>query len=244
MERLQKIIAASGLTSRRKAEELITEGRVKVNGVTVTVLGTQVDRGDVVTVDDKPLPHEELEYYLLNKPRKYVSTANDEHGRNKITDLIDTSVRIFPVGRLDYDSTGLIILTNDGEFANMLMHPRYHLPKTYHVTVKGLLDKSDVNRLQKGVTLDDGVKTLPAKANITNQDLPNGKTSLDITIYEGRNRQIRRMMEALGYEVTRLHRSQYGCVRDDQMPIGSYRRLRPHEIKTLREMAQKGSGEE
>jgi len=116
--------------------------------------------------------------------------------------------------------------------------------QTYHVTVKGLLDKSDVNRLQKGVTLDDGVKTLPAKANITNQDLPNGKTSLDITIYEGRNRQIRRMMEALGYEVTRLHRSQYGCVRDDQMPTGSYRRLRPHEIKILREMAEKGSGVE
>ncbi|MBQ1341401.1 MAG: rRNA pseudouridine synthase [Erysipelotrichaceae bacterium] len=243
MERLQKVIAASGLTSRRKAEELITAGRVKVNGVTVTVLGTQVGKGDVVTVDDKPLPHEELEYYLLNKPRKYVSTANDEHDRKKVTDLIDTTARIFPVGRLDYDSTGLIILTNDGEFANLLMHPRYHLPKMYHVTVKGLLEKGDVYKLANGVVLDDGIKTLPAKVSITNQDIPNGKTSLDITIIEGRNRQIRRMMEALGFEVTKLHRQQYGCVRDDQMPIGSYRRLKPHEIKTLREMALNGSEE-
>ena len=241
MERLQKVIAASGLTSRRKAEELITAGRVKVNGETVTVLGTQVEKGDVITVDGKALPHEELEYYLLNKPRKYVSTANDEHDRKKITDLIDTTARIYPVGRLDYDSSGLIILTNDGEFANLLMHPRYHLPKTYHVTVNGLLERGDVEKLRKGVTLDDGIKTLPAKVTITNQDLPNEKTSLDITIYEGRNRQIRRMLEAIGYEVTKLHRVQYGCVRDDQMPSGSYRRLKPHEIKTLREMALKGS---
>ena len=243
MERLQKVIAASGLTSRRKAEELITEGRVKVNGKTVTVLGTQVEKGDVITVDGKALPHEELEYYLLNNPRKYVSTANDEHDRKKITDLIDTTARIFPVGRLDYDSSGLIILTNDGEFANLLMHPRYHLPKTYHVTVNGLLERNDVEKLRKGVTLDDGIKTLPAKVTITNQDIPNGKTSLDMTIYEGRNRQIRRMLEALGYEVTKLHRTQYGCVRDDQMPSGSYRRLKPHEIKSLKEMAQKGSEE-
>ena len=243
MERLQKVIAASGLTSRRKAEELITEGRVKVNGKTVTVLGTQVEKGDVITVDGKALPHEELEYYLLNKPRKYVSTANDEHDRKKITDLIDTTARIFPVGRLDYDSSGLIILTNDGEFANLLMHPRYHLPKTYHVTVNGLLERNDVEKLRKGVTLDDGIKTLPAKVTITNQDIPNGKTSLDMTIYEGRNRQIRRMLEALGYEVTKLHRTQYGCVRDDQMPSGSYRRLKPHEIKSLKEMVQKGSEE-
>ena len=240
MERLQKVIAASGLTSRRKAEELITAGKVKVNGVVVDKLGTQVDKNDVITVEDKPLPHEELEYYLVNKPRKYICSVNDEHGRKQVTDLVETEARIYPVGRLDYDSSGLIILTNDGNFANMLMHPKYHLPKTYHVTVKGLVSTADVYHLREGVKLDDGIKTLPATVNITNQDIPNEKTSLDITIMEGRNRQIRRMMEALGYEVSKLHRVQYGCVRDDQMPIGTYRRLKPHEIKTLRQMAMEG----
>ena len=233
MERLQKVIAASGLTSRRKAEELITEGRVKVNGETVTVLGTQVEKGDVITVDGKALPHEELEYYLLNKPRKYVSTANDEHDRKKITDLIDTSARIFPVGRLDYDSSGLIILTNDGDFANMLMHPRYHLPKTYHVTVNGLLDRGDVDKLRKGITLDDGVKTLPAQVTITNQDLPNGRTSLDMTIYEGRNRQIRRMCEYLGYRVIRLKRIRILNISLGSLPCGQYRELTPKERRDL-----------
>ncbi len=240
MERLQKVIAASGLTSRRKAEELIVAGRVKVNGVVVDKLGTQVDRNDVIMVDDKTLPHEELEYYLVNKPRKYICSVNDEHNRAQVTDLVETEARIYPVGRLDYDSSGLIILTNDGNFANMLMHPKYHLPKTYHVTVKGLVSKRDVRQLAEGIVLDDGIKTLPATVRITNQDIPNERTSLDITIFEGRNRQIRRMMEALGYEVSKLHRTQYGCVRDDQMPIGSYRRLKPHEIKTLKQMALEG----
>ena len=240
MERLQKVIAASGLTSRRKAEELIVAGKVKVNGVVVDKLGSQVEKGDVITVDGKPLPHEELEYYLVNKPRKYICSVNDEHGRAQVTDLVETEARIYPVGRLDYDSSGLIILTNDGNFANMLMHPKYHLPKTYHVTVKGLVSKMDVKHLSEGVTLDDGIKTLPATVKITNQDIPNERTSLDITITEGRNRQIRRMMETLGYEVSKLHRTQYGCVRDDQMPVGSYRRLKPHEIKTLKQMALEG----
>ena len=241
MERLQKVIAASGLCSRRKAEELITEGRVKVNGVTVTQLGTQVERNDSVTVDGKPLPHEELEYYLLNKPRKYVCTVNDEHGRAQVTDLIETEARIYPVGRLDYDSSGLLILTNDGEFANMLMHPRFHLPKTYRVTVKGLVTKSDVRALQDGIILDDGVKTLPAKVQVNNINNDTQRTTLNITIFEGKNRQIRRMFEALGFEVSKLHRTEYGCVKDDQMPTGSYRRLKPHEIKSLRMLAEKGT---
>lgn len=240
MERIQKVIAASGLTSRRKAEELIKEGRVRVNGEVVTVLGTQVSKKDVITVDDKPLNSEEKEYYLVNKPRKYVCTVNDEHGRNQVTDLVETAARIYPVGRLDYDSSGLIILTNDGEFANMLMHPAFHLPKTYHVTVKGLVSQLDVNALRRGVVLDDGIKTLPAQVTITNQDLPNKKTALDVTIYEGKNRQIRRMFEARGYIVSRLNRVQYGCVRDDNLPVGSYRRLRPHEIKQLRQLATEG----
>lgn len=243
MERLQKVIAASGLTSRRKAEELIAAGRVQVNGVTVTQLGTQVSNKDVITVDGKPLSSPQLEYYLVNKPRKYVCTVNDEHGRKQVTDLVTTSARIYPVGRLDYDSSGLIVLTNDGEFANMLMHPRYHLPKMYRVTVRGVVGRGDVRALSEGVKLDDGIKTLPAQVKVLNTDYDSGKTTLDITIYEGRNRQIRRMMEACGYEVSKLHRYQYGPVRDDQLPTGSYRRLRPHEIKMLKTMASEGEAQ-
>ncbi|MBO4219138.1 MAG: rRNA pseudouridine synthase [Erysipelotrichaceae bacterium] len=243
MERLQKVIARSGLASRRKAEELITQGRVKVNGETVTTLGTQVSNSDIITVDGRSLQREELVYYLLNKPRKYVSTAADEHDRAKVTDLIDCSERIFPVGRLDYDSTGLLILTNDGEFANLLTHPKYHIPKTYHVTVRGVLDKNEILTLRRGVVLDDGVKTMRSEVQMVNYDREADKCTVDITIYEGRNRQVRRMMEALGHEVTRLHRTRFGTVVDDQLPSGSYRRLRPHEIKSLRQMAQEGKSD-
>lgn len=240
MERLQKVIANAGLASRRKAEELITEGRVKVNGQTVTVLGTQVSKSDVILVDDKPLKKEEPVYFLLNKPKKYVCTTNDEHNRNQVTDLIDTPYRIYPVGRLDYDSTGLIILTNDGEFTNLLTHPKFHVPKSYRVTVKGVLDKKDVYRLQNGIVLDDGVKTKPAIVYTVEIDNVKQKTVLDITLFEGRNRQIRRMIESLGFIVSKLHRYKFGCIQDDQMPMGSYRHLRPHEIVRLKEMAEKG----
>ena len=243
MERLQKVIARSGLASRRKAEELITQGRVKVNGETVTTLGTQVSNSDIITVDGKSLQREELVYYLLNKPRKYVSTAADEHDRAKVTDLIDCSERIFPVGRLDYDSTGLLILTNDGEFANLLTHPKYHIPKTYHVTVRGVLDKNEILTLRRGVVLDDGVKTMRSEVQMVNYDREADKCTIDITIYEGRNRQVRRMIEALGFEVSRLHRTRFGTVTDDQIPSGSYRRLRPHEIKSLRQMAEEGKAD-
>ncbi|MCR5067536.1 MAG: rRNA pseudouridine synthase [Erysipelotrichaceae bacterium] len=243
MERLQKVIARAGIASRRKAEELITQGRVKVNGEIVDKLGSQVSSSDVITVDDKPLNREELVYYLLNKPRKYVSTAADEHGRAKVIDLIDCKERIFPVGRLDYDSSGLLILTNDGEFANMLTHPKFHIPKTYHVTIKGILSKNDLLSLRRGIVLDDGVKTMRSEVQMVNYDREADKCTIDITIYEGRNRQVRRMIEALGFEVSRLHRTRFGTVVDDQIPSGSYRRLRPHEIKSLRQMAEEGKAD-
>ena len=243
MERLQKVIARAGIASRRKAEELILEGRVKVNGIVVDQLGTQVSNSDIVMVDDKPLKNEEKVYYLVNKPKKYVSTADDEHNRNKVTDLVDCPERIFPVGRLDYESTGLIILTNDGDFANLLTHPKYHVPKTYHVTIKGVLSKNDLLTLKRGVILDDGSKTMRSEVKMINYDREADKCTIDITIYEGKNRQVRRMIEALGFEVSKLHRTQFGTVRDDQMPIGSYRRLRPHEIKSLKLMASEGKSE-
>ena len=177
---------------------------------------------------------------MLNKPRKYVCTVSDEHNRDKIVDLIDCTQRIFPVGRLDYDSTGLIILTNDGNFDNLLTHPSFHLPKTYRVTINAVLTKSDINSIKEGIILDDGIKTLPSEIKVVNYDLEKRKCTFELTIYEGKNRQIRRMMEALGYEVKKLHRLSFGPVRDDDLPIGAYRRLRPHEIKSLKEMASKG----
>ena len=240
MERLQKVIAKAGIASRRAAEKLITEGRVSVNGSVVTQLGTQVNKDDVITVDDKPLEAEERVYFVLNKPRKVVSTANDEHDRAKVTDLIDCPLRIFPVGRLDYDSSGLIILTNDGSFANTLTHPKYHIPRKYHVTIKGILTKNDILSLKRGIVLDDGYRTHPAEVKMVNYDRNSERCTIDITIHEGKNRQIRRMIEALGYEVVKLHRTEFGPVRDDQLPSGAYRRLKPYEIKCLKQLAEKG----
>ncbi len=243
MERLQKVIAKAGIASRRKAEELILQGKVKVNGVVCTTLGTQVSNKDVVSVDGNIIEKEELVYFLLNKPRKYVCTVSDEHNRNKVTDLIDCQQRIFPIGRLDYDSTGMLILTNDGDFAQMLAHPKFQIPKTYRVTVKGILNNKDLMKLQGGIRLDDGIKTLPAKVSMTSYDLKTNRCVLEMTISEGRNRQIRRMIEAVGAIVSKLHRTQYGCLKDDNLAMSAYRRLRPHEIKTLKKMANEGISE-
>ena len=197
MERLQKVIAKAGIASRRKAEELILQGKVKVNGKVCTTLGTQVSNKDVVSVNGEVIKREELVYFLLNKPRKYICTVSDEHNRNKVVDLIDCKQRIFPVGRLDYDSTGMLILTNDGDFAYMLAHPKFQIPKSYRVTVKGVLDKKDLMKLQNGIRLDDGIKTLPAIVSMTSVDKDTNKCILEMTIFEGRNRQIRRMIEAV-----------------------------------------------
>lgn len=243
MERLQKVIAKAGIASRRKAEELILQGKVKVNGKVCTTLGTQVSNKAIISVEDKIIEKEELVYYLLNKPRKYVCTVKDEHKRNKVVDLIDCKERIFPVGRLDFDSTGMLILTNDGDFAHMLAHPKFQVPKSYRVTVKGILENKDLIKLQNGLILDDGYKTMPAKVSMISHDIESNKCVLEMTISEGRNRQVRRMIEAVGKVVAKLHRMQYGCVKDDNLAIGSYRRLRPHEIKTLKKMADEGISE-
>ncbi len=244
MERLQKVIAKAGIASRRKAEELILQGKVQVNGVVCTTLGTQVSNKDIISVEGKIIEKEELVYFLLNKPRKYVCTVNDEHNRNKVVDLIDCKERIFPIGRLDYDSTGMLILTNDGDFAYKLAHPKFQIPKSYRVTVKGILDKKDLMKLQNGIRLDDGYKTAPATVSMTSYDESTNRCVLEMTIFEGRNRQVRRMIEAVGALVSKLHRTKYGNIKDDNLAIGSYRRLRPHEIKTLKNMADEGSKEE
>ena len=242
MERLQKVIAKAGIASRRKAEELIKAGRVKVNGRTVTEMGVQVAPGDTVTVDGKELQSEHKVYYLLNKPKRTICAVSDDKGRDTVMSCFDgVEERIFPIGRLDYDTTGLLIMTNDGEFANQMMHPRYHLPKTYEVAVDGVITDQMARLLSKGIPLD-GKKTLPADVGIISRSANKNKTVLHITIYEGRNREIRRMMEYFNCEVTRLNRIGYGFLTLGNLRQGEYRRLRPYEVRKLIAMSQNQSG--
>lgn len=240
MERIQKVIAASGVASRRKAEAMIDEGRVKVNGKVLKEQGYKVKRGDIIEVDGRTIEKENKVYYVMNKPKKTMCTSDDEFDRKTVISLVDSRERLFSVGRLDYDTSGVLILTNDGEFANMLIHPRYHLPKTYNLTINGILTPPQLMELKSGIVLDDGKKTLPAKYKVTEKDIKKNQMSLDLTIYEGRNRQIKRMMEYFGYNVTRLHRKQLGFLKVDELKQGEYRILKPYEVKQLRLLAQEG----
>lgn len=167
-------------------------------------------------------------------------TSNDEFGRSTVVDMVVGKERIFTVGRLDYDTSGVLLLTNDGEFANEIIHPRYHLPKVYNLTINAVLKPEDIKKIKAGIVLDDGVKTLPAKFKLTEKDIAKNQCSFDLTIYEGRNRQIKRMMEALGYEVRRLHRKELAFLTCSDLRQGEYRTLKPFEIKKLRALAMKG----
>lgn len=232
MERLQKVIAEAGIASRRKAEEMIASGRVKVNGVTVKEMGVKVSGNDRVEVDGKEIGKEEKVYFLLNKPKRTICAVKDDKDRDTVVDLIDCKERIFPVGRLDYETTGLLLLTNDGEFANGLMHPRNHISKTYEVAVNGVLTDGMCALLEKGIELEDG-KTLPAEVYILNRSEKKNKTVLQITIQEGRNREVRRMMEFFHCEVTRLNRIQYAFLDLGKLRQGQYRKLRMYEVRKL-----------
>lgn len=237
MERLQKVIASAGVASRRKAEQLIQEGKVSVNGKIVTEMGIKVSPEDEIKVNGKPLQKEEKVYYLLNKPKGYICAVSDDKDRKTVIDCFpDVKERIFPVGRLDYDTTGLLILTNDGEFANKMMHPRYHLPKTYEVAVDGVLTDQMLTMLQNGIELEDG-KTSPAEVYLLKRLEGKKKTVIQITIFEGRNRQVRRMMEYFHCEVTRLARIQYGFLDLGHLRQGQYRKLRSFEVRKLMHMS-------
>lgn len=243
MERLQKVIAQAGVASRRKAEELILAGRVEVNGITVTVLGTKVKKGDRIFVDGKDIVKEDKVYFIMNKPKRCICTNGEKEDRRKAVDLIDCPQRIFTVGRLDYDTSGVLLLTNDGEFANLIIHPRHHIPKVYNLTINGILSGEDLRLLRKGIILDDGIKTLPAKVKNMVKEPEKKQTTFDLTIYEGRNHQIKRMMEALGYSVRRLHRKQLGCLTVSDLRQGEYRILKPFEVKKMRALALEGTYE-
>ena len=234
-ERLQKVMAACGVASRRKCEEIITQGRVKVNGVVVTQLGTQVGKNDLIEVDGKEIMKEPLVYYVLYKPTGYLTTVSDDLGRRTVMDLIDPETkktRIFPIGRLDYDTSGVLLLTNDGDLSYRLTRSAKEIEKTYQVRVNGIINQEAVTKLMKGVMID-GVMTKRAKVDVISFDKPNNSSLIMLTITEGRNRQVRKMCEAIGYDVKKLKRVSFGGVTLEGLSVGEYRMLKPHEIKKL-----------
>ncbi|GEK34441.1 pseudouridine synthase [Kurthia sibirica] len=240
MERLQKVIAHAGIASRRKAEELILEGRVKVNGTVVKELGTKVTGSDDVEVNGVKIESEKKVYHLLYKPRSVISAVTDDKGRKTVVDLFPlVEERIFPVGRLDYDTTGVLLLTNDGDFANKMTHPRYKIDKTYVAKVKGVLKREDIRTLEKGVMLEDG-KTAPALVSVISSDAKLDKTIVAITIHEGKNRQVRRMFEAVGHPVQKLKREQFAFLTAIGLNAGESRELTAHEVKQLRVLSETG----
>lgn len=234
-ERLQKVMASCGVASRRKCEEIISQGRVKVNGIVVTELGTKVSKKDMIEVDGKALERQLLVYYVLNKPTGYLTAVSDKLGRRTVMDLIDPETkktRIFPVGRLDYDTSGVLLLTNDGELSYKLTRSEREVEKKYQVRVDGIIDQDAVAKLIKGVVID-GVKTKRAQVEIISFDKKNNSSLIMLTITEGRNRQVRKMCEAIGYEVKKLKRVSFGGVDLDGLSVGEYRALKPHEVKKL-----------
>jgi len=233
-ERLNKIIAMAGICSRRRADHLISSGLVMVNGRVVTSLGSKAVWGvDSITVDSQAMPDPPKKIYvMLHKPFGYVSTLKDPEGRPIVRDLIKgVKERVYPVGRLDFDSHGLLILTNDGELAFRLMHPRYHIPRTYTVTVEGSLSNSSVERLRKGISLDDG-PTNPAHARIIERE--DQRSIVRITMFEGRSREIRRMFKAVGHKTLKLIRIGYGGLTLGELKVGKCRHLTDVEVATLR----------
>jgi 23S rRNA pseudouridine2605 synthase len=237
--RLQKALAEAGFASRRASEELITAGRVTVDGV-LAELGASADPDtQVIAVDGRPIAAEVKEYWLLNKPAGVLSAVTDPRGRRTVTDLVPTRARVFPVGRLDLDSTGLVLLTNDGDLAGRLLHPRFHVEKEYIVVVRGVVREEALEGLRRGVMLEDGV-TAPAQVDLLEIGRPPGggpQTTLKVVLQEGRKRQLRRMMEAVGHRVVTLHRARFDTLTDMGLLPGQARKLSAAELDRLRKHA-------
>mgnify|MGYP004469921863 FL=1 len=233
-ERLQKYLAECGIASRRKCEEYILQGKVQVNGKTITELGVKVNpEKDKITFEGKNVKQEERKVYiLLNKPIGYVTTSDEQFGRDKVLDLVKVRERVVPVGRLDMYTSGALILTNDGDFVYKVTHPKHEITKTYTVTVKGIIKNEEVEQLRKGVKIDD-YTTRPAKVKILKTDEEKDISRLEITIHEGKNRQVRRMCESVGRRVIALHRSKIGNIGVKDIELGKWRYLKDFEVKTL-----------
>lgn len=232
-ERLQKYIARCGIASRRKAEEIILQGNVKVNGIIVKELGSKINpEKDVVTVYDKKIHEKEEHIYIkLYKPEGYITTVKDQFNRKTVLDLVNIKERIYPIGRLDYDTSGLLLLTDDGDLANKLMHPKYHIFKTYEADIKGSISEDSINILKNGILID-GYKTAPAKVKLINRSQKN--TSVQISIHEGKNRQVRKMFEKIGHRVIKLKRISFGNINLGGLMEGQWIYLTDDEIKYLK----------
>lgn len=232
MDRIAKVISNSGYCSRRKAEELISNGKVMVNGEIVKELGLKVSYEDTITISGNSIKREEKEYYLLYKPSGVVTTTNDEKNRKTVIDLIETDKRIYPVGRLDYDTTGILILTNDGELTNKLTHPKNNIDKVYIAKVKGIVNGDDVKKLERGVIID-GFKTSKSKVKVRKTDKVKQTTIVEITIHEGKNHQVKKMLDSVGHEVIKLKREKFAFLTLEGLNAGDYRKLTIKEVKKL-----------
>ncbi len=229
--RLQKYLAEGGIASRRKAEELILQGKITVNDIKVSELGTKVNpKKDIVKYNGKKVEiQDELVYILLNKPIGYVTTVKDQFNRETVLDLVKVNKRLVPVGRLDMYTSGALILTNDGDFVYKLTHPKHEIDKTYTVTIKGIVKKEEIEQLKKGIKIEDYL-TKPAKVKILKTDEEKNISRLEITIHEGKNRQVRKMCEAIGHKVLALHRSKIGNIIVKDLPLGKWRYLTKKEV--------------
>ncbi|AGM24953.1 pseudouridine synthase [Spiroplasma chrysopicola] len=235
MERLQKVIANSGYCSRRKAEELISAGKVTVNGVVTSELGIKVGPYDKIAINNKPLQNinREKVYIMLNKPRNCVSTMSDpQHRRTVLSYIQGISQRIYPVGRLDYDTSGLLLLTNDGDFANIITHPSHVVDKTYHVLINGAISKTELQQLARGVEIEPGIISSPATVKLLNYADKTNNAVVSLTIHEGKKHQVKRMLSAVGKEVLKLKRVAIAFLElDETLRPGEWRHLKPKEVK-------------
>lgn len=232
MVRLQKAIADSGFCSRRKAEEYIVKGKVFVNGERITELGSKVEGNEEIIVDGNAISKQDKEYYILYKPRGVISSTKDDKGRKTVVDFFSSNKRLYPVGRLDYDTTGIILLTNDGEFANMMLHPKNKIPKVYIAKLEGIIDGYSIKKIKSGIVID-GIKCIPDRVKLKSADKKSNTCIVEITIHDGRNHEVKRIFESSGYNVIKLKRESIAFLTLQGLSSGEFRKLTIKEVKQL-----------
>ena len=232
MVRLQKAIADSGFCSRRKAEEYIVKGKVFVNGEKITELGSKVEGNEEIIVDGNAISKQDKEYYILYKPRGVISSTKDDKGRKTVVDFFSSNKRLYPVGRLDYDTTGIILLTNDGEFANMMLHPKNKIPKVYIAKLEGIIDGYSIKKIKSGIVID-GIKCIPDRVKLKSADKKSNTCIVEITIHDGRNHEVKRIFESAGYNVIKLKRESIAFLTLQGLSSGEFRKLTIKEVKQL-----------